>query len=237
MLAGHAAGHRQGLVSEPPQVIHVVVPTGRGVVERPGYRFERRGRLPRPRGSLPCTPPEVTVLDLCALQPDRSVQWVTSALRERISSPRMLRQELDARGRLPVPVRELVGDMLADAQGLESPLEELYLRRVERAHGLPAGVRQLRRRTGRHDIAYPWGLLVELDGRIHDSTSQVFRDLHRDNEASLDGWWTHRYGYQDCHLRACETALQVARKLRQLGWEGLPHSCPNCRDVPDWGRF
>lgn len=238
MLAGRSAGHVQRLVADPPTEIHVALPADRQVRPWPGARFERRRHLPRPRGSLPCTPPAVTVVDLCALEPHRSIEWATTGLRERLVTPKMLRTEVDGRAflpRTPLPVRAILTELLDDAQGLESPLEALYRRDVEQAHGLPRGSRQVNRRTGRHDVFYEeYGLLCELDGRLHDRTAAVFRDMDRDNQASLDGLWTHRYGYADCHLRPCETAAQVGVKLQQLGWQGSGHACPSCREAGLW---
>lgn len=52
-------------------------------------------------------------------------------------------------GRLPrLPQRALLGEILADvASGVRSVLEQRYLHDVERAHGLPAGERQVRQDT------------------------------------------------------------------------------------------
>ncbi|GAA1393593.1 hypothetical protein GCM10009599_16780 [Luteococcus peritonei] len=238
MLAGRSAGHLQKLVSDEPESLHVVLPANRRVRDYPGVYFERRRHLPRPVGLLPRTPPAVTVVDLCAMEPRRTVEWATTALRERLVSPKILRAEVDSRAFLPttpLPVRSVLTDLLDDAQGLESPLEVLYRERVEKAHGLPTGTRQVRRAGGRADVLYEeFGLLCELDGRLHDLTSAVFRDLRRDNAASVDGLWTHRYGYHDVYGQACETAFQVATKLHQLGWQGMGHPCPSCRSAGLW---
>ena len=241
MLAGRSAGHLQRLVPDEPQIVHVVVPAERRVRDFPGVRFERKRRVPRPVGALPRTPPAVTVVDLCVLEPWRAVEWVTTALRERLVTPRVLRAEVDARSFLPlhpVPVRQVITDLLDDVQGLESPLEKLYRDKVEKAHSLPTGARQVRRGSARHDVLYEeFGLLCELDGRLHDRTSAVFRDLARDNAASLDGLWTHRYGYDDCRNRPCETAHQVAVKLQQLGWRGNGRACPRCARTDLWSPY
>ena len=124
---------------------------------------------------------------------------------------------------------------------MRSPLELTYLRDVERAHGLDVLVsRQLPSLTHRavRDVAYTgFGVVVELDGRLGHTELGRFRDMDRDNEASLDGLLTLRFGAGDLHGRPCAVAAQVARALRQRGWTGLPTRCPRCVRVPEgeWG--
>ncbi|HIW29148.1 MAG TPA: type IV toxin-antitoxin system AbiEi family antitoxin domain-containing protein [Candidatus Luteococcus avicola] len=240
MLGEHAAALVQGVWREDPPIVTVLVPHGNTTRLGHPWRLVRRRHLPRPRGSLPLTPPEWTVLDLCDVEPVRTVNWVTSALRNRLVSPRSLARALDERARIsrtPLPTRDLLEKLLADAQGLESPLEHIYATRVERAHGLPHGVRQARLGRTRQDVRYD-GLVVELDGRLgHDDTESIFREMSRDNASSMEGLFSHRYGYDDCWYRPCETAFQVATKLRQLGWTGQPHPCPSCRKAGLWRGF
>ena len=66
-------------------------------------------------------------------------------------------------GRLEKTVR----DVLRDYGGIESTLEWVYRRDVERAHGLPVGLRQVSTvGPWRHDVRYErWRLAVEL-GRV-----------------------------------------------------------------------
>jgi len=83
-------------------------------------------------------------------------------------------------------IRAILGDV---GSGAESPLEVRYLRTVERAHGLPRGLRQAprARRGGRYydDVGYAaFGVLVELDGRLGHGADGHFRDLRRDNAAA-----------------------------------------------------
>lgn len=240
MLGGRAAGFVQGICSKAPDEVTVLVPHSSNRRIEPPWRFVRRRHLPRARGLLPVTPPEWTVLDLCDVEPEQSVQWVTSAMRQRLVSPISLLAALHERARIsrtPLPTRDLLEAMLADAQGLESPLEHVYATRVEQAHGLPRGVRQPRLAGGRRDVRYD-GLLVELDGRLgHEDTWSIFRDMTKDNAASMEGYFSHRYGWHDCWSRPCETALQVATKLRQLGWSGQPHPCRDCRTSDLWRDF
>jgi hypothetical protein len=143
---------------------------------------------------------------------------------------------LDELSRLPrLARRELLILGLQDARdGVESYLELVYLRRVERAHGLPTGKRQVRAdRTGnpiRRDVEYEdFGLIVEVDGRVgHEDITSRWRDMSRDNAALLDSKLTLRFGYQLVD-DPCAAAAQTAGLLRLRGWTGYPKPCgPTC---------
>ncbi|MEL4359282.1 MULTISPECIES: hypothetical protein [unclassified Luteococcus] len=236
MLGEHAAGHRHGICEEPGRDITVFVPLSTRRVPAPGCRHVRRRDLPRSRGRLPATPVEWTVLDLCGAEPDKAVQWVTEALRMRLTTPERLQQELQKRPRLPGgrQLRPLLVELLQDAQGLESTLEHRYATAVERAHGLPRGKRQYRRQHKRHDVRYD-AALVELDGKVgHLDSASTFRDMYRDNESLLEGLPTLRYGHHDCWNRPCEVAAQVNRMLLRTGQPTDAHPCPNCQGSDLW---
>ncbi|MGO4957424.1 type IV toxin-antitoxin system AbiEi family antitoxin domain-containing protein [Luteococcus sp. Sow4_B9] len=236
MLGEHAAGHQLGLCEEPEDDLTVLVPAGTRRQPAPGCRHVRRRELPRARGSLPTSPPETTVLDLCALAPERSVEWVTEALRLRLTTPDRLERALSARRQLRGgrQLRVMLTNLLRDANGLESTLEHRYAVAVEQAHGLPRGRRQQRRGSSRHDVAYE-GLLVELDGRLgHEDARSSFRDMARDNDALLNGLPTLRYGHQDCWHRPCEVAAQVNLVLTRIGHQTTAHACPSCSGSALW---
>ena len=238
---GHLAAARlHGLADVDPRVITVWVAHGRSVSQRPGFEFLRerpgvRGRTTR--GDPPRTNVEDTVLDLCAsARPDDVVGWITLAVERRRTTDRRLLRALGGRRRHPQ--RELIEGLLADvAVGARSPLEMTYLRDVERAHGLSALVtRQLPSCVHRavRDVCYTdFGVVVELDGRLGHEELGRFRDMNRDNLASLDGLLTLRYGAGDLHGHPCAVAAQVARALRRRGWTGLPTRCPRCVRVPE----
>jgi len=238
-LGGTAAAHLQGLLPEAPEQVLVLVPHVRVLASSERWQFvrERTGaRDPRSVGALPCTTVEDTVLDLCATaRPEDVVGWATVAVQRRRTTPTRLLRALEQRRRHPR--RSLLVALLEDvAAGAESPLEITYFRDVERAHGLPAGVRQQpsRDRRALRDVRYPLhGTVVELDGRLGHTELGRFRDMDRDNVAGLDGLFTLRYGAGDLYGRPCSVAAQVALALRQRGWRGLPTRCPRCRAVPD----
>ena len=240
---GLAAARLDGFADDVPTLITVLVPHVRRPAPRRGYEFvrERPGVRGRSVGAPPRTSVEDTVLDLCTTAlPEDVVGWVTLAVERRRTTSRRLRRALQGRDRHPR--RELLEGLLADvAIGVRSPLELTYLRDVERAHGLNTLVsRQLPSRNHKavRDVCYPdFGVVVELDGRLGHTELGRFRDMDRDNEASLDGLLTLRFGATDLHGRPCAVAAKVARALHQRGWTGLPTRCRRCRLVPDgdWG--
>ena len=132
--------------------------------------------------------------------------------------------------------RDWITGVLGDvADGACSVLEHGYLHRVERAHGLPAGRRQLpgTASSGRilRDVVYPCDLVVELDGRLfHDTAEQRDRDLDRDLDAAVDGRDTVRLSWGQVFDRPCRTAHQVGLLLSARGLDVTPESCgPDCR--------
>lgn len=134
------------------------------------------------------------------------------------------------------PWRVELTAMLDDvAAGAESPLELRYLNRVERAHGLPRGVRQAPAVQGGRrqfiDVDLPeFGTRVELDGRLGHEHEGAFRDRRRDNDGVRAGRATLRYGYVEVFSHACEVAAEVAAVLQSRGWSGTAKRCgPTCR--------
>lgn len=168
---------------------------------------------------------------------DMMAAWLGRAVQRRLTSPRHVAVAAERRSRLTR--RRALLDLLGDTgTGAESALEVRYLRRVERAHRLPVGIRQVLGDHARCDIAYgfadeatglftPW-LLVELDGQAFHSGSR-FRDLERDNRHAAWGLPTLRYGWRDVTRRPCRVAQQVAAALRAAGWEGQMRRCAQCR--------
>jgi very-short-patch-repair endonuclease len=237
-LGGLATAHLHGLCEVPPVQIEVLVAADGPTPQVAGPWFFRRvrtgGRLRATIGSPPRISVEDTVLDLID-EPDSDpkavVTWVTSAVQGRRTTPQRILRAAQARHALRH--RQLLVQLLSDvAAGARSPLEVDYLRKVERAHGLPDGRRQIRQRNTEVDVLYDeYALLVELDGRRgHEGTGR-FRDLQRDNAATTDGFATLRYGYADVVGDPCEVAFQVAANLSARGWPGPLLRCHRCRNV------
>ena len=236
-IGGLAAGRLNGLVDDDPEVMVVLVPHACRVMSRPGWQvvLERPGTHRAPsRGAPPRIDVDDTVLDLCAAgTPAGCADWVTIAVQRRLTTPRRLLRALEARERHPQrrTLRKLLEEV---AQGAQSPLELTYLRDVERAHDLPCGVRQAvsADRSAVRDVLYAeYGVVVELDGRLGHTELGRFRDLSRDNAATLEGLCTLRYGHAEVHARPCAVAEQVAAALAQRGWTGILRRCERCRRV------
>lgn len=160
---------------------------------------------------------------------DRAVSVLLDACRQRRTTAQRLSAQLDQMRRLPR--RQVLHAALMDAcTGVQSFLEQTYLTRVERAHGLPQGTRQARGQVGGavayRDVQYdPFDLRVELDGRAgHADDPSAWRDMCRDNESALTAGLTLRFGYQIVS-DPCAAAEQVGRGLRKLGWNGMPSPC------------
>lgn len=127
--------------------------------------------------------------------------------------------------------RALLTEVLTDvAAGTRSVLERRYMREVERAHGLPAGERQLRQRTASgvvcRDVRYgEQRTLVELDGAFgHRDATDRWADLQRDLDASVADHVTLRPGWAQV-LEPCRLAAIVGRVLRQRGWQQPVRPC------------
>jgi hypothetical protein len=237
MLSHATAAELYGLASA-QRVIHVTVPQPRHLQPVAGIVVHRSARFHEARdpGLMPPrTSVEETVLDLAAdMSPDDLISLIARACQQRLTIPYLLTTSLDMRAKMRG--RAAIAQALADVDaGADSPLEQRYLRDVERAHGLPAAKRQVRAvQSGRlvyRDILYEmYTVAVELDGRASHPDAQRFQDRRRDNAAAASGIITLRYGWTDVTDRACETALEVSLVLAGRGWRGTLRRCgPNCR--------
>jgi hypothetical protein len=219
--------------------IHVTVPRQRHVAAIRGVSLHRSGRaveVVQRDSSPPRTRVEETVLDLTqtAATFDDACGWVTRAFARDLTDEPRLRAAMRQRPKLRwrPDLHELI---VAAAGGDHSVLEYRYDRDVERAHGLPEPVRQAPfvgpdGRRGRRDRLYrDYGVVVELDGRLAHPDEDQWRDKDRDNAAAVDHKQTLRYGWAHVRWHPCATALQVARVLRNHGWDGWPRPCsPGC---------
>ena len=230
-----AALTHESVVHAAGDVIHVAVDRSRKPERRDGVRVHRLADFEnRVRWNL--GPPKVrledAVLSLCSLAVTRSdaLAVASDACRRRRTTPERLLTELARRPRLHH--RAWLADVLREtAEGIQSPLESSYVRRVERAHGLPRGERQLRQVTSRgvvyRDVSYEaYRVLVELDGRIgHELSRDRWRDMDRDLEAAAADHLTLRVGWRHCEDRPCDTARRIGTVLSGRGWPGTPRRC------------
>lgn len=156
-------------------------------------------------GSIPCTSPARTLVDLCHICKgntaeralDRALRlelvildglndFAARAAARRVRGSATLRKYLSVRG---------------DDQAMsESDLEDSF-GRVMRRGGLPIGKRQAPRegvKHGRVDIYYPdRKLVVELDGRKwHSGRRELKRDRHYDNSLIVSGTRVLRFDWE-----------------------------------------
>ncbi|MFF0340627.1 type IV toxin-antitoxin system AbiEi family antitoxin domain-containing protein [Kribbella sp. NPDC004875] len=219
--------------------IHLAVPHTRRLDRKSSVVVSRHRDLPAilHRTRRPLTVRiEVALLLTAGAHRDvsRRAAVLLDACRQRRTTPHRILAELPA---LPsLAGRSTLRRILADASdGVQSFLEHAYLRRVERAHGLPHARRQVRATTEQgvvyRDTEYePYGVIVELDGQAgHADSISRWRDMTRDNAAATSGKVTLRFGYQ-LVSDPCSAAIQVAAALQHRGWPGRPRRCsPACR--------
>jgi hypothetical protein len=138
-------------------------------------------------------------------------------------------------GRKRMARRAWIEAVLCDvAAGTHSVLEHRYLA-LERAHGLPAAMRQRREVTAEgvvyRDASYGATATVELDGRAaHGRWDQRESDLKRDLETAATGGTTVRLGFRQLFGEGCRTLALVVRFLRSRGIGVDAHPChePDC---------
>lgn len=237
VLSYQTAAELSGLTDRPSSLIHVTIPVSRQA-GFPGTVIHRSTRVQEachPVLLPPRTRIEETVLDLAevAATVDDAFSWACSACQrglttaERLSSAMRARKKLRWRG-------ELSGGLADISDGAHSPLEQRYIRRVERPHGLPQARRQMqvirRTRYSYLDNAYDaYRVSVELDGRIAHPDHRRWLDNQRVNEAAAEGRVTLVYNWADVSWRQCQTAWQISLALRRGGWPGAFLRCsPSC---------
>jgi very-short-patch-repair endonuclease len=232
VLSHETAAALAGLIPDPGGNVHVSVPLSRRIAARPGVVVHRSlYAQPHPALRPPRTRIDDTVIDLTQSSPtlDTAVGCLTRAVGGRLTTATRLLAVIGARTRIRWR-RELVAALADVAEGCHSMLELRYLRRVERAHGLPRGRRQQRRGRWYDDVDYAeFGVSVELDGRAAHPAESAFRDHRRDNAGVLTGLQVLRYGFGDVTHRPCAVAQEVAAVLAAAGWRGRPRGCgPTC---------
>jgi hypothetical protein len=236
ILSHETAAELWGL-ARPSTPIHVTVPTDRPRRALPGVLLHRSCRVEEARHPArmpPRTTVEETVVDLTQTAPDldTAAARMASAVGARLTTPLRIAEALGRRPR--VRWRLFLACILRDiAIGCHSLLELLYLRNVERAHGLPPSRRQVRTssdgRVQYRDAEYrEYATVIELDGKV--AHPERFRDMRRDNAVVENSGAPLRYGYEDVVRQPCQVARQVAKVLTSRGWRGRPRRCnrPGC---------
>lgn len=222
------AAHQLGLRTEPPLHLDVSIDRARRVVAQPGLRVHRVIDLAS-RRLASVSPPRVTaahaVIDQVAEQ--RALDDVVAVVAGSCQTGRVRLEEIMAASqsrphRWGTPLRTM-----ADAlDGSDSVLEVRFVRDVEGRHRLPKSTRQRRAGQDISDCAYDdFGVLVELDGRLHLVPARRWRDMAKDNRSALRGELTLRYGWIDVYQAPCTVAAQVLGVLQLRGFRGETRPC------------
>jgi hypothetical protein len=247
VLSHQSAAELVGLLDEAEASVHVTVPGHRRPSTIPGIVMHLSNRVTaarHPSRTPPQTRIEETLVDLTqsSTSLEQALAWIARACGRRLTTSDRIRAALIKRKKLRWRTELLAG--LGDvARGAHSSLELRFLRDVERAHGLPSGIRQhaVNRPGGRFydDVRYSeFDLVIELDGRTAHPDEARWRDMRRDNVSVIQGRRVLRYGWSDVAARSCEVAAQVAQALRSAGWRGTPRPCrPGCTVIREsFGR-
>ncbi|GAB3059687.1 hypothetical protein GCM10027053_22050 [Intrasporangium mesophilum] len=230
-LCGRSAAFAWGLLPDPGSLIELVVPAGRRRSALPGVRTTRsRAMVQRtdPHVWPHRTTVEHTILDLSVGKGlDGVVALIAKASQLGLTDERRMATALRAR---PNQTHHaLLAECLADiGEGVESVAELRYVRDVERAHGLPVGLRQGpgRSSTVRDSVYEEPMVVVEVDGRRgHDGWRGRQRDGRRDRGAAADGWLTVRVFWIDVAGTPCRLAVEMGQVLRARGWQGAVRPC------------
>ncbi|WP_344139223.1 type IV toxin-antitoxin system AbiEi family antitoxin domain-containing protein [Pedococcus bigeumensis] len=232
-LCGRSAAYLWGIERTPPTVVEVVIPERCRVVAPQGVRIRRAFRFDAVVHDLAYpwrTTAAATVLDVAATgSPLDALSIVARAVQKEVVTTAEVAQELAARAghRHSRILRPALADVGAGGQ---SGTEVLYVRDVERAHGLPTAIRQAPSDRGArryHDNGYDeFGLIVEVDGRLgHERWADRVRDGRRDRQLLVTERLTTRVFYADVVLEPCRTAAEIAAILAGRGWAGRPRRC------------
>jgi hypothetical protein len=238
VLSHQTAAELDGFAAGPSQLIHVTVPLARHMVGIPGLAVHRSGRLEQarhPARTPPRTRIEETALDLAQLAAtfDDAFGWIGRPCNGRLTTPQLILQAMQSRGKVRwrAELAYALGDI---AEGVHTPLENRYVRNVERPHGLPAGKRQVpiirnSRREYLDNLYSELGIGVELDGQAYHPAEERWQDIGRDNALAADGIVILRYGWADVSDRACQVAAQIGAAAAKRGWAGSLRPCgPAC---------
>ncbi len=223
----------------PDAMIHITIPQARRVDPFRGvviHRSAHFARLVHPALQPPRVRLEETVLDLVhqATTFEQAFNVACAVCQRGLTTAEILGKAMADRPKLRW--RSQLARALRDVgAGVHSLLEYRYLHAVERPHGLPVAVRQLRLEAGGRtryldNLYEPYHACVELDGRQAHPEEQRWQDVQRSNAITEKGMTILRYGWSDIDRRPCHAAAQVAALLRKRGWLGQPRKCgPACQ--------
>lgn len=237
VITGAATARLTFWPSTPVDTIDVATPR-RG--SWPGFRFQDRivpPELVTRRHGIRVTVPALTALDLS----DSATDAIDQVLRSRTATLDGLWDAFDlTRGRRGNGQRLL---HLIDSRDEPWSAAERLCHRLLREAGLTGWDSNLPVRSGGRlyflDVAFPGvGLVVEIDGRIHEDDLDTFEnDRWRQNALVLDGWvvvrftWTMLVEHRESVLETIRAALALARSGRPSAYRGSI-----CREVAPRAR-
>ena len=241
VLSHETAAEVWRIADERCPVINLSVPRKTGPVPTAaGVRVHYSARLPRaefgPAVALrmpPVTTAEEAVLDLAATSAsaEDAVNWAIRACQRRKTTADLIGMYMLEPGHRELRWRADLQDALTEIRsGVQSPLERRYLHKVERAHRLPEGRRQVKVKRGSsvlyHDVRYAdFRVVVELDGVAYHSGDARRRDDRRDNSNTLENLFTLRYGWIQVAYHPCEVAYEVWTLLVRQGYRVALQRC------------
>lgn len=226
-----------GILDDPPDRPHVSTTFDRGralqhetvVIHRPDHLTAVD--LTRRHG-IPVTSVERTLCDLGAtVDLDTLRECAERALRLRLTHPdRLIRRHLQIGGRGhpgSAAARVVLGELESDLMLVESDLESLLLRLLDRA-GLPRPALQhpvsADSRVYRLDMAYPeLRIALEADGFATHGTMGAFEnDRARRNALTLAGWTVLQFTWRQICARPEWVVAQVKAALDRATRSGSP---------------
>ena len=232
-FSGQTAAHLWGLETRAPRRLTMLVPIRRSITAPEGISVRRSTRWDDLVDDVAYpwrTTVAATVVQLAAEQSAvDALATLARAVHKEVVGTGQLRDELGRwrRHRHSALLRTVLSDVDG---GAESGAEVLFVRDVEQAHGLPTATRQApsdweSRRY--HDNRYdPFGLMVEVDGRLgHETWADRVRDGRRDRLGLAAEQTTTRVFWSDVALTPCRTAAELAAILARRGWTGRARGC------------
>lgn len=235
-----SALHRDGKGTAATGPIDVAVDWSRKVRPQPGIRVHRVRDL-EAKATWNTSPPRVRLEEAVVTLADRAaddlraIAVLTSVVGQRRTIASRLATTIEGRPRLRR--RALLTSLLVDLErGTHSVLEHGFLSRVVRPHGLPEPYEQQGLRHGMsgaeyRDIDYDeMELVIEMDGRTHDSPDARDIDADRDLDDLSAGHVVPRIRYRQVFGTPCRTATRLESLFRLRGWDGAAHPCddPGC---------
>ena len=214
-LSHRPAAMQHGLRGVGAWPIDVTSPAGHGRGVR-GIRVHRASLGPVDRvvvDGVPVTSVARTIADLGHTLAEADLRALIREAQYRRSFS--LDAVLLANARRP---SRLLSAVLDDLVLTESPLEDLFRRRVLKPFRIPEPEVQDRLPGARPDFRWPQArLIVEIDGGHHANPLTRQADAARDNALQLAGELVLRYSKPDLTRRTRNTANQITRALRERG--------------------